>query len=61
MVMENWNGEMDEYIKDIGKMENNMVKGLLFTITKLEKVYGKMDNQLSGAKVKYYNNNNDIL
>lgn len=58
--MVNWNGEMDEYIKVIGKMENNMVKGLLFTIIKLEKVYGKMGNQLSGAKVKYYNNN-DIL
>ena len=58
--MENWIGQMAEFIKVIGKMVNNMEKGHLFIIIKLEKEFGKMGNQLNGVKVKYYYQN-DIL
>ena len=55
--MENQIGKMEEFIKDNGKMENNMEKGHLLIITKFEKEFGNMDSLSNGDRVKYYHYN----
>lgn len=55
--MENQIGQMEDCIKDNGKMENKMEKGYLHIIIKQEREFGKMDNQSNGGRVKYYHYN----
>lgn len=50
--MENYIGETEEYIKDIGKKVNSMEKELIFMDKNKGKVFGNSGSKLNGRKVK---------